>query len=190
MTARFPALLASAAFLLAAFPLSAQLTTAPKAVPLDLADKDGHYAPLPGKEDLEGNLRIQIYRDENNFGPGYLDGKIGEFGKKAASVYNQIKGIPVGNYFGLIEAAQKRVPELYTTYTIKEGDLKFISAGLPSKPQDQARTKYLGYRSLLEFTAERFHTSDEFVQQINGNTLFDLQPGDTVKVPNITPFEL
>lgn len=191
MTARFPSLLASAVFLSAAIcPLSAQPVVAPKAVPLELNDKDGHYAPLPAKEDLETNLRIQIYLDEHNFGPGYLDGKIGEFGKKAASVYNQINGIPVGNYYGLIEASQKRVPELYTTYTIKEGDLKYISASLPSKPQDQARTKYLGYRSLLEFTAERFHTSDEFLQQINGHSMFDLTPGDTVKVPNITPFEL
>ncbi len=189
MTARFPALLASAAFLLAAFPLSAQ-ESAPKAIPLDLADQDGNFAALPAKDDLEANLRIQIYLDENNFGPGYLDGKIGEFGKKAASVFNQIRGIPVGNYYGLIEASKKRVPELYTTYTIKEGDLKLISAGLPSKPQDQAKTKYLGYRSLLEFTAERFHTSDDFLQQINGGNLYNLKPGDTMKVPNITPFEL
>lgn len=190
MTARFPALTAFAALCLAVFPLCAQETAAPKAVPLDLQDADGNYAPLPAKTDLEGNLRIQIYLDENNFGPGYLDGKIGEYGKKAASVYNQIHGVPVGNYHRIIDAAKKRVPELYTTYTIKEGDLKFITPSLSAKPQDQARAKYMGYRSLLEFAAERFHTSDEFLQQINGTSLYSLKPGDTVKVPNVTPFEL
>lgn len=163
----------------------------PRAVPLDLVDADGNFAPLPPKEDIDANLRIQIYLDENNFGPGYLDGKIGEFGKKAASVFNQIRGIPVGNYYQLIEAAGKRVPELYTTYTIKEEDLKFVTPGLPAKPQQQAKAKYMGYRSLLEFTAERFHTSDEFLQQINGSeNLYNLKPGSTVKVPNVTPFEL
>jgi lipoprotein-anchoring transpeptidase ErfK/SrfK len=131
-----------------------------------------------------------MYLDENNFGPGYLDGKIGEYGKKAASVYNQIKGIPVGNYYPIIQSAKKRIPELYTTYTIKEGDLKFVTPNLPSQPQAQAKTKYLGYGSLLEFAAERFHTSDEFLQQLNGKSLSNLKPGSTLKVPNITPFEL
>ena len=175
---------------LCAVAAAAQDTAAPRAVPLDLADKDGNYAPLPPREDLEANLRLQIYLDENNFGPGYLDGKIGEYGKKAASVYNQIKGIPVGNYYPLIEASKKRVPELYTTYTIKEGDLKFVTASLPSQPCEQAKTKYLGYSSLLEFAAERFHTSDEFLQQVNGKNLYGLKPGSILKVPNVTPFEL
>lgn len=190
MLPRLPALLASAALMLGGFPVLRAQDAAPKAVPLDLADKDGNYAPLPPKTDPEANLRLQIYLDENNFGPGYLDGKIGEFGKKAASVYNQINGIPVGNYYRLIESARKRVPDLYTTYTIKEGDLKYISPGLPANPPEQSKTKYLGYRSLLEFCAERFHTSDEFLQQVNDGKLYNLKPGSILKVPNITPFEL
>ena len=190
MIPRLPALLALTSLIFAALPLSAQETAPPKAVPLELEDKDGNYAALPAKTDLETNLRIQIYLDENNFGPGYLDGKIGEYGKKAASVYNQIHGVPVTNYYRIIEASKKRVPDLYTTYTLKEGDLKFVTPGLPAKPQDQARAKYMGYRSLLEFAAERFHTSDEFLQKINGSSLYALKPGDTVKVPNVTPFEL
>ena len=191
MIARMTALTAFAALFLLVHPLPAQDgTPAPKAVPLDLADADGNYASLPLKGDLEGNLRLQIYLDENNFGPGYLDGKIGEFGKKAASVYNQINGVPVGNYYRLIEASRKRVPDIFTTYTVKEGDLKYITASLPASPPAQSQTKYLGYRSLLEFCAERFHTSDEFLQQVNGGKLYNLQPGSTLKVPNITPFEL
>jgi hypothetical protein len=82
MIPRLPALLTSTLLLLAAPLLSAQDPPPPRAVPLDLADKEGNYAPLPPKTDLDANLRIQIYLDENNFGPGYLDGKIGEFGKK------------------------------------------------------------------------------------------------------------
>ena len=189
MIARLPVLFACAGLLLACLThLHAQ--PAPRAMPLDLADKNGDYAPLPPKTDLEGNLRLQIYLDENNYGPGYLDGKIGEFGKKAASVYNQIKGIPVGNYYQMIESSKKRVPDIYTTYTFKEGDLKFVSSNLPSSPQEQARTKFLGYRNLLEMGAERFHTSDEFLQQVNGKNLYNLQPGSTIKVPNVTPFEI
>ncbi len=191
MIARFSALFAAAGLLWVNLPsLHAQDSPPPRAVPLDLADSNGNYAPLPAKTDLEGNLRLQIYLDENNYGPGYLDGKIGEFGKKAASVYNQIKGIPVGNYYQMIEASKKRVPEIYTTYTFKEGDLKFVSPGLPANPPEQAKTKYLGYRSLLEMVAERFHTSEEFLQRVNGKKLYNLRPGNSIKVPNVTPFEI
>ena len=191
MFVRFSSLTVLAMLSLASLPLPAQDgAPAPRAISLDLADADGNYAPLPSKDNQEANLRIQIYLDENSFGPGYLDGKIGEFGKKAASVYNQINRVPVGNYARLIEASRKRVPDIFTTYTIKEGDLKFISPGLPSSPPAQSKTKYLGYRSLLEFCAERFHTSDEFLQAVNGGKLYNLKPGSTLKVPNITPFEM
>jgi lipoprotein-anchoring transpeptidase ErfK/SrfK len=189
MTCRFPAILLSTALVLAALPVPA-LRAAPRAVPVDSDEEGRTFVPLPPKTDLEGNLRIQIFLDENNFGPGYLDGRIGEFGKKAASVYNQIKGVPVGDYSLIIESARKRVPEIYTTYTIKEGDLKFVTPNLPSSPPEQAKTKYLGYGSLLEFASERFHTSPEFLQSLNGKKLYSLKPGNTIKVPNVTPFEL
>lgn len=183
--------LAASLLLLFAPALSAQDTPPPRAVPVELHDENGNFADLPAKEDLEANLRIQIYLDENNFGPGNLDGKLGEFGKKAASVYNQIHGVPVGNYYRLIKASQDRVPNLYTTYTIREDDLKFVMPGLPSKPQDQAKVKYLGYRSLLEFASERFHTSEEFLIKINpGKSLYNLRAGSVLQVPNVTPFEL
>lgn len=166
-----------------------ETSSPPRAVPVDARDKDGNYAPLP--EDMESQLRIQIFLDENNFGPGYLDGKIGEFGKKAASVYNQIHGIPVGNYHRLIESSKKAVPNLYTTYTLKEGDLKFITPGLPAKPELQAKAKYMGYRSAAEFISERFHTSEDFLAKLNPDKkIYSLKPGDTVKVPNVTPFEI
>ncbi len=191
MNCRIPAWIKTAAVVLgAAASALGEGAVPPKAVPLELADGQGNYAPLPPKEDVAANLRLQIYLDENNFGPGYLDGKIGEYGKKAASVYNQIKGIPVGNYHALIEASGRRVPEIYTSYTIKEGDLAFITPEMPSKPPEQAKTKYLGYRNLLEFAAERFHTSDEFLQQINGQNLYGLKVGSAIKVPNVTPFAL
>ncbi len=189
MSRRFSALFAAAALVLGTA-VFAQDAAPPKALPSDLVDAGGNFAPLPPKDDLEANLRLQIYLDENNFGPGYLDGKIGEYGKKAASVYNQIKGIPVGNYHGLIEASRQRVPEIFSTYTIKEGDLGFVTPDMPSKPPEQAKTKYLGYLNLLEFAAERFHTSDEFLQQINGQNLYGLKVGSAIKVPNVTPFAL
>ena len=160
----------------------------PRAVPADLVDKDGNYEPVPTDTDLV--VRVQIHLDEHNHGPGNIDGKLGEFGKKAASVYNQLRGIPSGNYARLIRDAQATVPEPYTTYTVAAGDATFVTPGLSTKPQEQAKAKYMGYRSLLEFVAERYHTSEEFLQRINASNLYNLKPGSLVKVPNVTPFRI
>jgi lipoprotein-anchoring transpeptidase ErfK/SrfK len=164
----------------------------PKAVPVDAVDKDGNFAPIPDPKEIDTIVRVQIHLDEHMHGPGNIDGKLGEFGKKAASVYNQIRGIPVGNWYALIEAAKKSVPEPYTTYTIQPGDLKYITPALPGKPQDQVKVKYLGYRSLLEFVSERYHTSEDFIVSLNrsGPNLNNLDKGMTVKVPNVTPFKI
>ena len=47
------------------------------------------------------------------------------------------------------------------------------------------------YSSLLEFVAERYHAEQDFLRKLNpGMDLEKLQPGDTVKVPNVQPFEI
>lgn len=174
-------------------PLLARAATdeIPVATPIGLEDSDGNYAPPPGKEETDTVVRLQIYLDERNFGPGKIDGLLGEFGKKAASVYNQIHGIPVGNFYRLLEASRKAVPEPYTTYTVREVDGKYVTPGLPTSPAEQAKRKYMGYRSLLEHVAERYHTSEEFLISLNpGQNLWALKPGATVRVPNVTPFEI
>ena len=172
-------------------PIHAQ-DAVPRAIPTDLVDSQGRYAPQPAETEVDTIVRIQIYLDEHLHGPGYIDGRIGEFGKKAASVYNQIHGIPVGNWHDLIDVSAKSVPNPYTTYTIQESDLKYLTPSLPSKPQDQAKVKYLGYRSLLEFVSERYHTSEPFLVWLNktGASLEKLDPGDTLSVPNVTPFKI
>jgi lipoprotein-anchoring transpeptidase ErfK/SrfK len=151
----------------------------------------GEFAPQPDEKEVETIVRIQIYLDEKRNGPGYIDGRIGEFGKKAASVFNQMRGIEVGNWYPLITASAAAVPEPYTTYTIHPNDLKYLTPSLPYKPQEQAKKKYLGYRSLLEFVSERFHTSEPFLIWLNKEqNLNNLDPGDIVKVPNVTPFKM
>jgi lipoprotein-anchoring transpeptidase ErfK/SrfK len=151
---------------------------------------DGDDAPQALPEERDTVVRVQIFLDENNHGPGKIDGKLGEFGKKAASVYNQIRGLPPGDYTNLIADAERAVTEPYAIYTVAEGDLKFVTPGLPAKPEQQAKQKYMGYRSLLEMVAERFHTSEEFLQSLNGKNLYNLRAGSELQVPNVKPFRI
>ncbi|MDQ3413919.1 MAG: L,D-transpeptidase, partial [Verrucomicrobiota bacterium] len=62
---------------------------------------------------------------------------------------------------------------------------------LASRPSEQAKLKAMKYGSLLEFVAERFHASQEFLIRINpGMDLEKLQVGAVVRVPNVRPFEI
>lgn len=160
-------------------------------VPLPEKVETTLQAPQPDEKEVDTIVRIQIYLDERMNGPGYIDGRIGEFGKKAASVWNQMHAVPVGNWGPLTAAATKAVPDPYTTYTLKPEDVEYLTPTLPHKPQEQAKKKYLGYRTFLEFVSERFHTSEPFLIWLNSNqNLKNLDPGETIKVPNVTPFKI
>ena len=82
------------------------------------------------------------------------------------------------------------MPAPYTTYTIRPEDQEFVGE-VASKPSEQAKLKAMKYGSLLEFVAERFHAAQDFLSKINpGMDLEKLNVGDTVKVPNVQPFEV
>ena len=134
------------------------------------------------------SVRLQIFLDNNGFGPGKIDGKIGEFFRKALISYKKANGMELN---GTVDAALlEQVPEPYTRYTIRPEDMQFVGA-TASKPSQQAKLKALNYGSVLEFICERFHAAEDFIRQINpGINLERLQPGDTVNVPNVQPFEI
>ncbi len=146
--------------------------------------------PLPAApEPVEDILRLQIFLDGQLFGPGKLDGRPGEFTTKALKHFQRAQGLPETE----LEAHTLdlgSVTELYTTYTIRDEDLRFVGE-LPSKPAAQSKKKYLPYDSLLEFLTERFHCAPDFLQFINQPmNLGSIKPGDVVKVPAVDPFHI
>jgi len=144
--------------------------------------------PLPkAPEPIEDILRLQIFLDSQLFGPGKVDGRPGDITNKALARYQRAKGLPVTDVAGH-ELDLSSVAENYTTYTIREEDLKFVG-DLPSQPEAQSKKKYLPYDSVLEFLTERFHCSPELLTHINQpKKMSSLKAGDEVKVPNVQPF--
>lgn len=144
--------------------------------------------PLPAApEPVEDILRLQIFLDGKLFGPGKIDGRPGEFTTKALKHFQRSQGLPETE-LETHTLDLSSVAELYTTYTIRDEDLRFVGE-LPSKPAAQSKKKYLPYDSLLEFLTERFHCAPDFLQFINQPVnLGSLKPGDVVKVPAVQPF--
>ena len=157
---------------------------------LGYAKKKEFYLDEPSKKDTETILRLQIFLDESNFGPGKIDGEMGQFTRKAVAHYNYSKGIDYNNYYKAINESENQIKDLYVTYSIKEQDLTFIGE-LSLEPEEQSKIEYMYYRSVLEFVAERFHSDEKFIRKINPNIEWATITIDTeVKVPNITPFQI
>src|SRR3954447_14639849 len=74
--------------------------------------------------DEETATRLQIFLDNADFGPGKIDGKMGEFFRKALISYKHAHAMPktgaVDNW--LLD----QVPVTYTTYTVRPDDSKLV----------------------------------------------------------------
>ncbi len=136
----------------------------------------------------ETATRLQIFLDNSDFGPGKIDGEMGEFFRKALIHYKKAHGMP---QTGAVDQwLLDQVPETFSSYTIPPEAEKFVGP-TSSKPSEQAKLKGLKYGSFLEFVAERFHSAEGFLRKLNpGANLDALKPGDTVKVPNVLPFKI
>jgi lipoprotein-anchoring transpeptidase ErfK/SrfK len=144
------------------------------------------------RSDFERTLRLQIFLDEEEFGPGLVDGRAGEFTRKAIAAWNRAHGHgAIKDDRAVREAAAREVAALYAVYKIKSGDLAFVTPAVPDKPEEQAAVDYLGYRSLGEFVAERYHTSEALLARLNPQlTLSSIKPGTVMRVPNVEPFAI
>jgi lipoprotein-anchoring transpeptidase ErfK/SrfK len=130
----------------------------------------------PSTAQRDDTVRLQIYLDARNFGPGVIDGRDGEFTRKALGIY---------------ESVMKRRPdasqvEPYTTFTLTSEDMTRIGP-LGSTPEEMARQKRLPYTSAAELVAERFRTTEAFLAELNPTiSMQTLQAGDSLRVPNVS----
>src|SRR2546423_14165390 len=101
--------------------------------------------------DEETATRLQIFLDNSDFGPGKIDGKMGEFFRKALISYKHAHAMPKT---GAVDRwLLDQVPITYTTYTVRPEDEKFIGA-VPSSHAEQAKLKWLSHTSRLEYVAQ------------------------------------
>ncbi len=141
-------------------------------------------APLLSVDDT---TRVQIFLDHENFGPGKLDGKPGEFTRKALVRYGRAHGRklpPVGPAL-LAALPEARSIRPFMDYTVTADDVAQIGV-MPDKVPDQGKLKTLPYASVLELLGERFHSERAFLSRLNpGVHMNALAVGSRVRVPGI-----
>ena len=131
----------------------------------------------PAAPQPDSALQLQVMLDRAGFSPGAIDGRMGMNTKKALEAYQQNgnAGAPSG--------------DALTTYTITPDDAAgpFID-GVPSDMMEMSKLPALGYTSLVEALAERYHTTPQFLQQLNKGVQFSA--GQPIKVPNVEPMAI
>ena len=121
-----------------------------------------------------------------------IDGALGEFTRHAVTAYNRryVKKSDPKNWYRILRDSKRGIKRSYTKYTITKEDLDWVG-DVPQEPEEQASIKYMYYRSLAEFVAERYHTDWNFLQKLNpGVNLNRLEVGDILTVPNVFPFRI
>lgn len=176
-------------------PPTVLVTPPPK--PADPAEISPTTPPAPPEEVPSINqkpkgddaTRLQIFLDQSNFGPGVIDGKIGLFSELAVKSWNEVNGHPLDDWSAANTAARKAITNPYAVALVPEIASEWVNPKLSTNRSEQAKTKRMAYRSIVEFMSERYHTDIPTLIALNpGKNIYGLQPKASITVPNVTPF--
>lgn len=115
-------------------------------------------------------MQMQVVLERLGFAPGVIDGKEGASLANALKGFQEARGLPVtGALDEQTRSALAQWSAIPATrvVTIPQEWGRIAFARLPASPAEQAKLGGLGYESLLEKLAERFHTTPEVLAQLN-----------------------
>lgn len=167
-------------------PLDAQKVTIAETKRHPNSDAPKGIENLPEGDDA---VRLQIFLDQSNFGPGVIDGKPGRFTVLAVDSWNEVKGHLAGDLQPAMAAARRAIRHPFASAVIPAVSTKWVDSTLSHDRSQQAQAKRMSYRSYAEFMAERFHTDVDFILELNGSkNTWAARPGGRLIVPNVKPF--
>jgi lipoprotein-anchoring transpeptidase ErfK/SrfK len=166
-----PALLAACGFN-GTDPDEDETAAAEKTAPAAVQDPD--FADFAAQELADSEprpeMQLQVVLDQQGFGPGVIDGGMGLSTRNALKGFQEANSLAVtGQLDEATKQALARWKDVPATRVVRIpeswGQLEF--AAVPEEPEDQAKMDRLGYESMAEKLAERFHTTPEVLQELN-----------------------
>jgi len=115
-------------------------------------------------------MQLQVALDRQGFGPGVIDGKMGLSTENALTGFQEARGLTVsGKLDQATQAALSEYDSLPATRVVRVPDSwsSLTFTPMPDDPAEQAKMKRLGYNSLDEKLAERFHTTIDVLRMLN-----------------------
>lgn len=145
-------------------------------VSLGLLAPTGLLAATGRPRESRSALAIQVALDRAGFSPGEIDGRPGKNTHAARVAFEREHG------------ELRPAEEPLMTYRISAEDASgpFLEK-LPERTMDLASLPELGFTSILEMLAERFHASPRLLIALNRSSRFEV--GDEIRVPDVEPHD-
>jgi lipoprotein-anchoring transpeptidase ErfK/SrfK len=125
-------------------------------------------------------VRAQVLLDQQGASPGVIDGYDGENVRKAVMAFQAMSGMPVtGNLDAQVVARLETGQPVIGSYVISAEDAADITGPIPADYAEKAELAFLGYASVAEKLAERFHMDIDLLTALNPGSSF--AEGDTVQ---------
>jgi lipoprotein-anchoring transpeptidase ErfK/SrfK len=133
-------------------------------------------------------VKAEVLLDRLDLSPGVIDGKAGDNAGKAIVAFQRSRALGVSGK--LDQATWNKLCEstsapVLVEYTVTEDDVRgpFMQK-IPRDFEGMARLHGLSYRSAAQLLAEKFHTSEELIKQLNPGKTLD-RAGIVITVPNV-----
>lgn len=151
----------------------------------------GYLDPALADDEPRPLMQLQVVLDRLGFTPGVVDGKEGLSTRNAIAGFQEARSLPVS---GKLDDATRQA--LAAWNNIPATRLVTIPAdfaagpfiALPHDPAEQAKLPALGYQSLDEKLAERFHTTPETLRLLNPAPTAGSSPSKSDASPTASTF--
>jgi lipoprotein-anchoring transpeptidase ErfK/SrfK len=157
-----------------------QATLPPKTEGKTVADPS---LSLGARQDVAA---LQVLLDRGGASPGVIDGRFGSNVDKALAAYNEITGsnLKSTDAIGIQAALVKSGGDAFASYTTTPEDAAGpYVASIPEDYSKKAQLDRMGYTSVTEALAERFHMDEAYLKALNPDANFN-RPGTIIKVAN------
>ena len=113
-------------------------------------------------------VKLQVLLDRAGASPGVIDGLVGENVAKGISAFEEMAGLPAD---GIVDPDMlERLPDdepVTIRYAIVDEDTEDIAGDIPDDYSEMAAMEFLGYQSMAEKLAERFHMDEDLLVALN-----------------------
>jgi lipoprotein-anchoring transpeptidase ErfK/SrfK len=131
-------------------------------------------------------VKLQVLLDRAGASPGVIDGFDGDNVRKALHAFETMQGLQPDGIIDAEMLAALDTPEpVVGGYAITPEDVSAIVPPIPEDYAEKAARDFLGYTSVTEELAERFHMDEDLLKALNPNAQW--VAGETVAVTGYGP---